>query len=377
MKQTKKLLMAAMAFIVLASCGTKSVMINGEKVELEDGIYAKFATTKGDILVEMETDLAPMTAANFVMLAEGTHPEITDSAFMGKPFYDGLIFHRVIPNFMIQGGDPNGNGSGGPGYRFPNEVSDSLSHQKGVISMANSGPHTNGSQFFITVDNRPQLDGSYSVFGKVLEGQSVADSISLVERNMQTNKPNEDVVMNTVEIIRVGKDYTEWDALAAFEKGKTDFELAQQKAREEAEENARKQAEEIKAQYPNAMTSSTGLMYILEDVGSGEKPAEGTKVNIDYAGYLVDGTLFDTSLEDKAKEAGIYNPQRPYGPMPMEYGMRAQVIPGFKEGISMLNVGGKAKLIIPPYLGYGEAGAGNVIPPNSWIIFDVEIISAE
>jgi peptidyl-prolyl cis-trans isomerase A (cyclophilin A) len=199
----------------------------------------------------------------------------------------------------------------------------------------------------------------------------------LVERNMQTNKPNEDVVMNTVEIIRVGKDYTEWDALAAFEKGKTDFELAQQKAREEAEENARKQAEEIKAQYPNAMTSSTGLMYILEDVGSGEKPAEGTKVNIDYAGYLVDGTLFDTSLEDKAKEAGIYNPQRPYGPMPMEYGMRAQVIPGFKEGISMLNVGGKAKLIIPPYLGYGDAGAGNVIPPNSWIIFDVEIISAE
>lgn len=376
MRKTTKFLMAAIALIAMASCGTQTVMINGEKVELEDGIYAKFSTTKGDILVEMETEMAPMTAANFIMLAEGTHPEVTEE-YKGKPYYDGLTFHRVIPDFMIQGGDPNGNGSGGPGYRFPNEVSDSLPHNKGVISMANSGPHTNGSQFFITVAETAQLNGGYSVFGEVLEGQAVADSISLVERDMQSNKPNEDVVMNTVEIIRVGKDFKEWDAAAAFTNGKADFEAEQQKAKEEAEARAKEQESTMKAKYPNAETSSTGLMYVIEDVGSGAKPADGSMVNIDYVGYLADGTMFDTSIEEMAKQGGIYNEQRPYGPMPMEYGMQAQVIPGFKEGINMLNVGGKATIIIPPYLGYGERGAGNVIPPNSWLVFDVEIVSEQ
>jgi cyclophilin family peptidyl-prolyl cis-trans isomerase len=376
MRRTTKFLIAALALIAMPSCGKQTVTINGEKVKLEEGIYAKFSTTKGDILIEMDTKMAPMTAANFIMLAEGTHPEVSEE-YKGKPYFDGLTFHRVIPDFMIQGGDPAGNGSGGPGYRFPNEVSDSLPHNKGVISMANSGPHTNGSQFFITVADTRQLDGNYSVFGEVLEGQAVADSISLVERNQQNNKPNEDVVINTVEIIRVGKEFKKWDAAAAFEKGKADFEAEQKRAMEEAEARAKEQEANMKAKYPNAQTSSTGLMYVIEDVGSGDKPADGSQVNIDYVGFLADGTMFDTSIEEKAKEGGIYNAQRPYGPMPMEYGMQAQVIPGFKEGINMLNVGGKATIIIPPYLGYGERGAGNVIPPNSWLVFEVEIVSAQ
>lgn len=375
MSTLKHTFLTLISLALLSSCMTKSVVINGEKVELQDGIYAKIATTKGDILIQLEVEKAPMTSANFIALAEGNHPEVKEE-YKEKPFYDGLTFHRVIPGFMIQGGDPLGNGSGEPGYRFPNEVSDSLPHNRGVISMANSGPNTNGCQFFITVKETPFLDGGYNVFGKVLEGQSVADTISVVPRDNR-DKPNTDVVMQTVEIIRVGSAYKTWDAAAAFEKGKADFEEKERKFKEEAAARAEAQLAAIQAKYPGAQTSASGLMYYLEDVGSGEKPADGDMVNINYTGYLADGTMFDSSIEERAKEGGVYNEQRPYGPMPMEYGMQAQVIPGFKEGINMLNVGGKATLIIPPYLGYGDRGAGNVIPPDSWLIFEVELVSKQ
>jgi peptidylprolyl isomerase len=218
-----------------------------------------------------------------------------------------------------------------------------------------------------------QLDGGYSVFGEVIEGQWVADSISVVKTN-QADKPEETVTINTVEIIRVGADNESWDALAAFESGKEAFEEKLRTAREEAAKAAEAQMEILKAQFPNAEQSASGLMYVIETVGDGEKPANGTYINIDYAGYLIDGTLFDTSIKSIAQENNMYNPQRePYAPMPMEYGPQAQVIPGFAEGISMLNVGGKGTLIIPPNLGYGERGGGP-IPPNSWLIFDVEIV---
>ncbi len=375
MSTLKHMFLVTFSLALLSSCMTKSVMINGEKVELNDGIYAKMVTSKGDILIQLEVENAPMTSANFIALSEGNHPDVKEE-YKNKPFYDGLTFHRVIPGFMIQGGDPQGNGSGEPGYRFPNEISDSLTHLRGVISMANSGPNTNGCQFFITVKETPFLDGGYNVFGKVLEGQNVADTISLVPRN-DRDKPNTDVTINTVEIIRVGSMYKDWDAPAAFAKGKTDFEEKERKFKEEAAARAQAQMDAIKAKFPGAETSSTGLMYYIEDVGSGVKPADGDMVNINYTGYLPDGTMFDSSIEERAQEGGVYNPQRPYEPMPMEYGMQAQVIPGFKEGVSMLNVGGKATLIIPPYLGYGDRGAGNVIPPDSWLIFEVEIVSKQ
>jgi len=380
MRKTGLFAILAIAALSFTSCSTK-VEINGEKIELADGIYAKFQTTNGDILVELNTEKAPMTSANFILLAEGKMPNVADS-LVGKPFYDGLTFHRVIPGFMIQGGDPAGNGSGGPGYQFPNEISEDLSHDKGVISMANSGPNTNGSQFFITVENTPQLNGGYSVFGKVIEGQSVADSISMVEVE-PGDKPVEEVAMTAVTIIRVGSEYKKWDALAAFEAGKADFEVAQQEEMErrvEAEEQARIQSEayrtELATKYPTAVTTESGLMYVLETVGNGKKPNNGDMVNVHYAGYFADGMMFDTSIKSLAEANDQYNPQcEPYDPMPIPYGPEAQLIPGFREGVSLLNVGGKAKIIIPPGLAYGAQGAGGVIPPHAWLIFDIELVS--
>lgn len=365
------LALVAATVVAFTACN-KGVTVNGEKVELTDGIYAKIETNKGDILIELDVAKAPMTAGNFIALAEGNMPNVSEE-FKGKPFFDGLKFHRVIPEFMIQGGDPNGDGSGGPGYEFPNEVSQDLTHNKGVISMANSGPNTNGSQFFITVNETHFLDGGYSVFGKVLEGQSVADSISKLG-NPQSGAPSEEVVMSKVTIIRVGSDYKEWDAVAAFDKGKADFAEAQKVAQQEAAERAQQQEAIILDQYGTAQKSSTGLMFIIEEVGNGKKPNDNDTVYVNYAGYFADGQLFDSNIKAVAEQFGMFDPSRPYEPMPAIYGPNAPMIPGFAEGMSMLNYGGKAKLILPPYLAYGERGAGDVIPPNSWLIFDVEIV---
>lgn len=382
MRKASLLAIAAVLCVNFAAFAKgKKITVNQEKIEVEDGVYAKFETTLGDILIELNTAKAPMTSASFVLLAEGTMPNVAEK-YKGKAYFNGLTFHRVIPGFMIQGGDPDGNGQGGPGYEFPNEVSDSLRHHKGVISMANAGPGTNGSQFFITVAETYQLDGGYSVFGKVLAGQNVADSISKTPRNQQ-DKPNTPMVMNTVSIIRVGKTFEKWDAFAAFEAGKAAAEAAVL----EAETRAMREAEEAKAKsealraelmltYPAAKTSASGLMYVIETVGNGPKPTNGEMVNVHYAGYFTDGTLFDSSVKAIAEANGQYNPQRePYAPMAVQYGPEAQLITGFKEGVSLLNVGGKAKIIIPPGLAYGDRGAGGIIPPYAWLIFDIELVS--
>lgn len=369
------LLFALMAVFIGQTAFAKGgkIKVNDKKVEVSDGIYAKFSTTLGEILIKLDVTNAPMTAGNFIALAEGTMPLVTEK-YKGKPYFNGLTFHRVIPDFMIQGGDPDGNGTGGPGYQFPNEISDSLVHTKGVISMANSGPNTNGSQFFITVKETAFLNGSYSVFGEVLAGQEVADSISKVPRN-KSDVPNTPMVMNTVEIVRIGKTYKKWDAVAAFNQGKEDFEEKQRLEVEEAATRAQRQEQTILAQYPKAQKSESGLLYIIQEQGTGEKPVDGTQVAVHYAGYFADGNLFDTSIKSLAQEKGVYMEQRePYAPMPVEYGPGARVIPGFSEGISLLNYGGKATIIIPPSLAYGERGAGNVIPPNSWLIFDIELV---
>lgn len=350
-----------------SSPGCKS----GKYADLGDGIFADIQTSMGDVIVKLEHEKTPVTVANFVSLAEGNSPFVSDS-LKDKKYYDGLIFHRIIKDFMIQGGDPTGTGSGNPGYKFKDEFHDSLSHsKKGMLSMANSGPKTNGSQFFITHKATPWLDGRHTVFGEVVNGMDVVDTLAIVE-TLERDKPKVDVVMNKVEIIRNGKEAKKFDAVqimtdyfkeeeavvAAFEKMKTELIAEFEKQKEAAEE-----------------TDSGLKIYTLVE-GDGEEPKVGQKVLVNYAGWLPNGDLFDSNREEMAKKYNMYDDRRMqgggYAPVPMEYSPEARLIPGFKEGLQAMKVGDKVRLFIPPHLGYGAQGGGP-IPPNSDLIFDLEI----
>ena len=343
---------------VLSSCNSQNnVTVNGEEVVLEDGVYAKIVTPKGDILLELYYEQTPMTVANFVGLAEGGIPN--DAKPAGEPYYNGLKFHRVIKDFMIQGGDPQGNGSGGPGYQFPDEIVEGLVHDgPGILSMANAGPATNGSQFFITHKETPWLNGKHTVFGKVVSGQDVVDAVAQGD------------AMEEVVIIRKGKKAEKFDAPAVFE--------AEQAALKAEEEKARQQAEaRIELLKKESESTPSGMYYQVLNKGEGPKPVEGQTVLMHYAGYLPDGTLFDSSIKSVAQKHGKYDARRePYDPFPVQLGPNSRVIQGWNEALAMMNVGDKYKLIIPPELGWGARGSG-IIPPNSWTIFDVEMIAIQ
>ncbi len=307
---------------------------------MENGIYAKFNTTKGEILVKLTHDLTPGTVGNFVALAEGN---LENSARpQGKPYYDGLKFHRVIPDFMIQGGCPQGVGTGGPGYKFDDEFHPELTHDgPGVLSMANAGPGTNGSQFFITHVATPWLDGKHTVFGHVVKGQDVVDSIAQGDS------------ITTLEIVREGDEAKNWNAVEAFRV----FEgsRAKREAAEKAEAEAR--MEKLSAGFEK---TQSGLRYQLIQKGNGAPAQKGKKVSVHYSGSLENGKVFDSSYSRKK---------------PIEFTLGiGQVIEGWDEGIALLKVGDKARFVIPPYLGYGTSGAGGVIPPNAVLIFDVELM---
>jgi peptidyl-prolyl cis-trans isomerase A (cyclophilin A) len=355
-----------------------------------DGMFAEFETSKGKIVVQLEYVKTPVTVANFVALVEGKQNFITDEKLKNKPFYDGLKFHRVIKDFMIQGGDPAGNGSGGPGYSFKDEFDPSLVHDKGgILSMANSGPATNGSQFFITHKETPWLNNKHSIFGHVVSGMDVVNAIA------------QDDIIKTVKISRKGASAMSFDAVKTFtdyygNKGEDDKKQAALKA--EAQKKAAEAEDEknkvYNAQYApvkaakvaqlaklkaTATKSATGLETAITAKGKGAKPAEGTNVSINYAGYLEDGTLFDSCIETVAKEYGKFDQNRAsqngYKPMQAQAG-KYNFIPGFAEGLNSLNFGDKAVFFIPAAQAYGERGAGNVIPPNSNIIFEVEFMEA-
>lgn len=330
-----------------------SISCKDEYPNLNDGLYAKFNTNYGDFIAELYYDKVPMTVGNFVSLAEGTNSKV-DEKYKGKKFYDSLIFHRVMKDFMIQGGDPQGSGMGDPGYKFPDETTPELKHDTlGVLSMANSGPNTNGSQFFITHKATPWLDGKHTVFGKIAEGFNIVDSIA----NTQVagaNKPVEDITINTIEIIRKGEDAKNFNAVTSFEKGINAFE--EEKAKKEAEKQAK-----LENMYGDFETTASGLRYkITQENPSGQSPNAGDMVSVHYEGRLLDGKVFDSSYK-RGK------------PLEFPVGQR-KVIAGWDEGIALLKTGEKATLVIPSDLGYGPRGAGGVIPPNAYLVFDVELV---
>ncbi|HTZ50522.1 MAG TPA: peptidylprolyl isomerase [Spirochaetia bacterium] len=310
---------------------------------LPNGMYAEIKTERGLIVCSLEFEKAPMTVSNFVGLAEGTLPV---NGKTGRKFYDGLTFHRVEPGFVIQGGDPNGNGSGGPGYQFPNETRGDLLHDApGVMAMANAGPDTNGSQFYITMRPAEWLNGGYNVFGHVVQGMDVVKAI----------KPGDHMI--SVRIIRVGP------AAGAFVVTQKGFDALVAKARAAAIERKNMERKDAIAQvtkkWPNLTTTKSGLMYEVLKKGSGDSPKASANVSVKYTGTLLDGKVFDSTDA--------------HGGQPATF-QANQVIPGWTEALLMMSRGEKVRLVIPPELGYGARGYPGVIPPNSFLVFEVELI---
>lgn len=306
-----------------------------------DGIYAKIETHKGNIYLFLESKKTPMTVANFVALSDGSMPNKAKAA--GVPFYDGLKFHRVIPNFMVQGGDPLGNGMGDPGYKFPDEFDTTLKHVgPGILSMANSGPGTNGSQFFITHVATPWLNGKHTIFGHVVQGQDVVNAIV----------GNDTIVR--VAILRKGKEAEGFVAATVFEnekKGLVERAAAKEKAA----------LAEVEKTFANATVTASGLKYIVMKDGAGASPTAASTVTVHYTGTFLDGRVFDSSVSRG---------------QPATFPL-SNVIKGWTEGLQLMKEGAKYKFFIPSNLAYGEQGyGGGIIPPNTPLIFEIELIKA-
>jgi len=334
------------AALIIAVLLSASVCSGGS--ELGDGLFAKISTSRGDIVVRLEYEKTPLTVTNFVALAEGK----MDAAGSGA-FYDGLVFHRVIPDFMIQGGDPQGNGRGGPGYSFPDEFDPELKHDRaGTLSMANSGPGTNGSQFFITHKETPWLDGKHTVFGYVVEGQEVVNSIRQGDR------------INSVRIIRNGK------AAREFQADQKTFDMRLSRITGDMEkkmqEKRQKDIEEIEKKFPGAKKTDSGIYYSIVKAGSGAQPKKGDSVSLNYKLSDISGRVIDdSSLSGR--------------PLTFTLGS-GEVIPGWEEAVSGMRKGEKRISVIPPELGYGREGIRDpgsgavIIEPDSFLIFEMELL---
>jgi len=328
-------------FLVLALIFASTANFAQKKATDAEGIFAEIETNKGKIVIDLTYKKTPVTVANFISLAEGTNPDV-NAKYKGKPFYDLIKFHRVINDFMIQTGDPLGTGSGDPGYKFKDEFTDLKHDAAGILSMANSGPGTNGSQFFITHKPTPHLDGKHTVFGKVVSGMTVVNQI------VQND------VMTKVTIVRKGADAKKFNAVQVFTAATAADKIADQKEAKDREQLTAKASKE----FENGKTTPSGLKYIVLTEGSGPKPTAASNVKVHYVGTLTNGTEFDSSV--KRGE-------------PIDFTLN-QVIPGWTEGLQLMPEGSKYKFYIPYKLAYGDRAMGNVIPAKSDLIFEVELI---
>ena len=327
---------------ILFTGGCSSMSKSMKAIEGKDGVFAIMETSKGNIVLELYYKETPLTVTNFVGLAEGT----LDAA-KGKPFYDGLKFHRVISDFMIQGGDPKGNGTGGPGYYFEDEFVDTLKHDgPGVLSMANAGANTNGSQFFITHVETPWLDGKHTVFGRVVDGQDVVDKIEQGD------------IIKKVSIIRQGAE------AEAFTATQSDFDAIRKNIAATAAEKKAKQREEalaaISEKFPDAQETKEGIFYTVTREGEGNICGGGKSVAVHYTGYFLDGRVFDSS-----QGRGTLDFVTASGGM----------IPGFDIMVQEMKKGEKRTVVLPPEMAYGDAGAGGIIPGGAYIVFDIELVN--
>lgn len=357
--------------ILILTVLVTSLQVFAQKRDLDKGLYASIQTNRGEIFLKLYPKAAPLTVANFVGLAEG-NLKVFDSIKHKEPYYDSVTFHRVIRDFMIQGGDPTGTGSGTPGYKFYDEADNGLEHTKGALSMANAGPHTNGSQFFITHVPTPHLNGRHTVFGQVLEGQDVVDNIKQGDTMLQ------------VEIIRKGLKY-KWfyNPSKKFRKAYEARKKIVEKERLEREKKAAqnkvrlieakaKSEEEYKPYFfeliqeinDSVKQSSTGLVYHIEEPGDQDKiPEPGNLVKVHYTGTFLYGEQFDSSRK-RGK--------------PLTFGYKEMsLIKGFDEGIGLIGEGGKATLYIPYFLAYGKNGRPPKIPPYADLIFEIELVSVQ
>lgn len=310
------------------------------QAKLADGLYANLHTNQGDIIVQLEFEKTPLTVINFVGLAEGKkHSNIQT----GKPFYNGLKFHRVIDNFMIQGGDPKGNGTGGPGYQFNDEITDLTHDREGILSMANSGPNTNGSQFFITHLATPHLDGKHTVFGHVVEGMSVVNTI----------KQND--FIRKVKIIRIG------EKAQNFKTDETAFKAENAAyANKEQQKNAAKKAKFLaftKANYPQAKITDQGYFVEVNQNGGGDTPNQGDLVKVSLSIDLDDGT--------NMRQAGE--------PLPFAAGS-GSIISIIDTSVLTMKVGEKRTLIAPYYQIYGDSKRAS-LSAEAILIFKLELLS--
>lgn len=334
-------------FILLSACQASATHKGEKKVKKPDGLYANIETNKGTIIIKLYIHESPLTTLNFIGLATGSLKNSKGK----QPFYDNTVFHRVIPNFVIQGGDPTGTGTGGPGYQFSDEINPQLKHDReGILSMANAGPNTNGSQFFITLEATPWLDGKHAIFGEVYEGMDVVKNISQGD------------TIHHITIDKIGEEAN------SFVISQEHFDILKNKAEETHKQKATQMLEEQRKQSiakfsKTPSESKEGILYEIIKEGKGNTPKSGQTLEVHYEGKLLNGEKFDSSYDRGQTFKFVLDKDR--------------LIAGWENALKEMKIGEKRHMVIPAHLAYGSNGIAGVIPPNSFLEFTVELISAQ